>query len=46
MASSTPPRSGLTELALLARFSVIVWGSDELRRRWLRRDELASTHDA
>ena len=28
---------GLPELALLALFPVIVWGSDELRRAWLRR---------
>ena len=28
---------GLPELALLACFPVIVWGSDELRRSWLRR---------
>ncbi|MEY2513055.1 MAG: hypothetical protein QOJ89_413, partial [bacterium] len=28
---------GLPELALLAPFPVIVWGSDELRRAWLRR---------
>jgi hypothetical protein len=28
---------GLTELALLASFPVIVWGSDELRRSRLRR---------
>jgi calcium-translocating P-type ATPase len=28
---------GLTELALLATFPVIVWGSDELRRLWIRR---------
>jgi magnesium-transporting ATPase (P-type) len=28
---------GLPELALLASFPVIVWGSDELRRGWLRR---------
>ena len=28
---------GLPELALLAFFPVLVWGSDELRRAWLRR---------
>jgi calcium-translocating P-type ATPase len=28
---------GATELAILATFPVIVWGSDELRRWWLRR---------
>jgi len=28
---------GLPELALLASFPPIVWGSDELRRAWLRR---------
>jgi magnesium-transporting ATPase (P-type) len=28
---------GLPELALLACFPVVVWGSDELRRAWLRR---------
>jgi Cation transporting ATPase, C-terminus len=28
---------GLPELLLLATFPVIVWGSDELRRAWLRR---------
>jgi calcium-translocating P-type ATPase len=28
---------GLPELALLAPFPVVVWGSDELRRAWLRR---------
>jgi hypothetical protein len=28
---------GLAELALLACFPVTVWGSDELRRAWLRR---------
>jgi calcium-translocating P-type ATPase len=28
---------GLPELALLAPFPFIVWGSDELRRAWLRR---------
>jgi calcium-translocating P-type ATPase len=28
---------GLPELALLSVFPVIVWGSDELRRAWLRR---------
>jgi hypothetical protein len=28
---------GLPELALLACFPVIVWGSDELRRTWQRR---------
>jgi magnesium-transporting ATPase (P-type) len=28
---------GLPELALLASFPVLVWGSDELRRAWLRR---------
>jgi magnesium-transporting ATPase (P-type) len=30
---------GLPELALLASFPAIVWGSDELRRAWLRRPE-------
>ena len=30
---------GLPELALLACFPVIVWGSDELRRAWLRRHD-------
>jgi len=30
-------RAGLPELSLLACFPVIVWGSDELRRAWLRR---------
>ena len=30
---------GLTEIALLATFPVIVWGSDELRRAWLRRHD-------
>jgi magnesium-transporting ATPase (P-type) len=28
---------GLAELALLAPFPLVVWGSDELRRAWLRR---------
>jgi calcium-translocating P-type ATPase len=28
---------GLPELALLASFPLIVWGSDEMRRGWLRR---------
>lgn len=28
---------GTAELAILATFPVIVWGSDELRRWWLRR---------
>jgi magnesium-transporting ATPase (P-type) len=28
---------GVTELMLLATFPVIVWGSDELRRAWMRR---------
>ena len=32
---------GLPELALLACFPVIVWGSDELRRAWLRRHDPA-----
>ena len=32
---------GLPELALLATFPVIVWGSDELRRAWLRRGDPA-----
>ncbi len=32
---------GLPELALLATFPVVVWGSDELRRAWLRRDDAA-----
>ncbi len=30
---------GLPELALLACFPVIVWGSDELRRAWVRRHD-------
>jgi magnesium-transporting ATPase (P-type) len=30
---------GVRELALLACFPVIVWGSDELRRAWVRRHE-------
>ena len=30
---------GLEEVALLACFPVIVWGSDELRRAWLRRSD-------
>jgi magnesium-transporting ATPase (P-type) len=30
---------GLPELALLATFPVIVWGSDELRRAWRRRHD-------
>jgi len=30
---------GLPELALLASFPVLVWGSDELRRAWLRRND-------
>jgi magnesium-transporting ATPase (P-type) len=30
---------GLPELALLACFAPIVWGSDELRRAWRRRRE-------
>ena len=30
---------GLEEVALLACFPVIVWGSDELRRAWLRRND-------
>ncbi len=30
---------GLPELALLAGFPVIVWGSDELRRAWQRRHD-------
>lgn len=34
---------GLPELALLACFPVIVWGSDELRRAWVRRHELTLT---
>ena len=33
---------GLPELALLAPFPVIVWGSDELRRAWLRCRERTS----
>ena len=28
---------GVPELAILATFPVLVWGSDELRRAWLRR---------
>ncbi len=32
---------GPPELALLACFPVIVWGSDELRRAWLRRHDVA-----
>jgi calcium-translocating P-type ATPase len=31
---------GLPELALLATFPVIVWGSDELRRAWRRHHDL------
>ena len=31
---------GITELAILATFPVIVWGSDELRRGWNRRARL------
>ena len=34
---------GLPELALLATFPVIVWGSDELRRAWLRRRDARPT---
>ena len=34
---------GVPELALLATFPVIVWGSDELRRAWQRRDDPAPT---
>ena len=34
---------GLPELALLACFPVIVWGSDELRRTWRRRYEPSRT---
>jgi magnesium-transporting ATPase (P-type) len=34
---------GLPELALLASFPVIVWGSDELRRAWRRRHEPTPT---
>jgi calcium-translocating P-type ATPase len=30
---------GVPELAILACFPVIVWGSDELRRAWLRRHD-------
>ncbi|MEA2171829.1 MAG: hypothetical protein QOF76_5129, partial [Solirubrobacteraceae bacterium] len=30
---------GLPELALLACFPIVVWGSDELRRAWLRRHD-------
>lgn len=30
---------GLTELGILATFPVIVWGSDELRRAWVRRHD-------
>jgi magnesium-transporting ATPase (P-type) len=30
---------GLPELALLVCFPVVVWGSDELRRGWLRRHD-------
>jgi calcium-translocating P-type ATPase len=34
---------GLPELALLVCFPVIVWGSDELRRAWLRRHDQTPT---
>ncbi len=34
---------GLPELALLACFPVIVWGSDELRRTWQRRHSPSQT---
>ena len=34
---------GLPELALLACFPVIVWGSDELRRAWQRHHDPIST---
>jgi calcium-translocating P-type ATPase len=34
---------GLPELAVLATFPVIVWGSDELRRAWHRRHEPTPT---
>ena len=34
---------GLPELALLASFPVIVWGSDELRRAWRRRRDPTPT---
>jgi magnesium-transporting ATPase (P-type) len=33
---------GLPELALLSAFPVIVWGSDELRRAWLRHTSSAA----
>ena len=34
---------GLPELGLLAFFPVVVWGSDELRRAWMRRHDPPST---
>jgi magnesium-transporting ATPase (P-type) len=34
---------GLPELALLVSFPVIVWGSDELRRAWVRRHDPSPT---
>jgi calcium-translocating P-type ATPase len=34
---------GLPELALLTCFPVVVWGSDELRRAWLRRRHVTPT---
>jgi Cation transporting ATPase, C-terminus len=34
---------GLPELGLLACFPLIVWGSDELRRAWVRRGDARPT---
>jgi calcium-translocating P-type ATPase len=36
---------GVSELALLTSFPVIVWGSDELRRGWQRRRDAAARPD-
>ena len=35
---------GLSEFALLCTFPFLVWGSDELRRAWIRRRQPAHTH--
>jgi magnesium-transporting ATPase (P-type) len=37
---------GVTELAILATFPVVVWGADELRRYWIRRREAASASES